>query len=182
MQSELYEPFIYHANRNSSYTQSDIDKIESLSSGIFAPIIQLLGASLTIASTLGVAITVNWAATTIALLLGYVLFFMTWFALSIVLSIFNVEFTRRGFKGDPLPFSKYKEIFWLLKNHTKAYLMTFLGVIVYGTIGSLGVFACYIGMFVTIPLGMVMTARITAQWNENATKALAHQSSPWLQK
>ena len=116
----------------------------------------------------------------ITFLLGYILFFMTWFAFSILLSILNVRVYSTRIQRDPLPFSKYKN-FWLLKHRPKAYLMTFLGTIVYGLIGSLGVFACYFGVFLTFPLGMVMTARIKAQWNENVTQALAQQKCPWLQ-
>ena len=70
LRSALSEPFVIHANRNSNHIISDIIRIQHLSSSVFAPIIQLLGASLTIISTLIVAFLVSWKATLISILLG----------------------------------------------------------------------------------------------------------------
>ena len=42
--------------------------------------------------------------------------------------------------------------------------MVVLGAIVFNMLGGVGVMACYVGMFVTIPLGMVGVTHVIAQW------------------
>ena len=44
------------------------------------------------------------------------------------------------------------------------YLLFFVAMMVAGVVGQLGAFACYIGMFVTIPLGQVMAGAAIAEY------------------
>lgn len=113
-----------------------------------------------------------------ALFGGLGLFFLYFFyiigiiLLSLGLNIINVELQRRGNQGDMFPISQFREIGWLMRNHTKAYFLAFVGVFISGLFGSIGVFACYLGMFVSLPLGMIGSARILAQWNQSVERKL----------
>lgn len=45
------------------------------------------------------------------------------------------------------------------------FLLTLLFVFLGNTIGGLGVFLCYIGIFLTMPFGYVVTTHVIAQWD-----------------
>ncbi|CAK27083.1 ABC-type multidrug transport system, ATPase and permease components [Synechococcus sp. RCC307] len=70
LESALNEPFVIHSSKNRNHTINDVNRIQSLSTLVFAPVIQLIGASLTILSTITVACLVNWRATLVSILLG----------------------------------------------------------------------------------------------------------------
>ena len=112
----------------------------------------------------------------VGFVLVYIGYILGIFLLSIGMQVINVEFARRGHQGDMFPLAKYKEIIWLMRNHTKAYFMTFVGIFLFGAIGGLGVMACYIGMFFTLPLSMIGSARILAQWQRNVEAIIPQRS------
>ena len=83
--------------------------------------------------------------------------------LSLGLNVINLELQRRGNNGDIFPISQYREILWLLRHHTKAYFLTFVGILLAGLLSSVGIFFCCVGVFFTVPLSMIVSARILSQ-------------------
>jgi len=98
----------------------------------------------------------------IVVMLGVQLMFMVGI---FVVQAFIPEIQRRGYNGEMGPLFSPKASIVAIKGNPKAYLMTFLGLFVANFIGSIGAFACYVGMFVTLPFGHAMSAHILAQWD-----------------
>lgn len=101
-------------------------------------------------------------------LLGAGVSIIMWFVMMVTMLGIQVlipEIQRRGFNGEMGPLFSPRASINAVKANPKAYLMTFIGLFVANFLGSLGAFACYIGMFVTLPFGHAMAAHILAQWD-----------------
>jgi hypothetical protein len=72
----------------------------------------------------------------------------------------------KGNIGDGLNFS---EVFGLLKKNTGAYLIAFLGYILVGIISSLGLIACFIGVFLTMAYAQSVLGHFVGQAYLEAT-------------
>jgi len=95
-------------------------------------------------------------------MIGFQMFFML---LIFGFQLLTPELMRRGFNGELGPLFSPGASLVAIKTQPMNYFITFLGMMVANIIGSLGMFACYVGMFVTMPLGLAMTAHLLAQWD-----------------
>jgi hypothetical protein len=85
--------------------------------------------------------------------------------LMLMLLVLTPEIQRRGYNGEMGPLFSPGASFRAIKANPKAYAMTVVGLFVAQFIGQLGAFACYVGMFITLPFGSAMGAHILAQWD-----------------
>jgi len=83
----------------------------------------------------------------------------------IAMNLAMPEFQRRGYKGEMTPIFSPGVSFRAVKRNLKPYVMVIVGLFVANLMSGIGVFACYIGMFLTMPMGMVVMARLLAQWD-----------------
>jgi hypothetical protein len=67
-------------------------------------------------------------------------------------------------EGEPWASIQFKRIWETMKAGGVQYLLLFVALLVSGFIAQLGALACYVGMFVTIPLGQVMAAAAIAEY------------------
>jgi hypothetical protein len=67
-------------------------------------------------------------------------------------------------EGEPWASVQFKRIWETMKAGGVQYLLLFVALMVAGVVGQLGALACYVGMFVTIPLGQVMAAAAVAEY------------------
>lgn len=67
-------------------------------------------------------------------------------------------------EGEPWASLQFKRIWEVMKEGGTQYLLLFVAVLIAGMIGSLGVIACYFGMFVTIPMGQAMMGKAIADY------------------
>ena len=81
------------------------------------------------------------------------------------LQLLTPEIQRRGYNGEMGPLFSPGSSLRAIKANPKAFVMTFIGLFVANFIGGLGVIACYVGMFLTVPFGHAMAAHILAQWD-----------------
>ena len=99
---------------------------------------------------------------TLVLMFGIQLIFMiSVFAIQTIIP----ELQRRGYNGEMGPLFSPGASIAAIKGNPKAYLMTFIGLFVANFIGSVGMFACYVGGLITLPFGHAMAAHILAQWD-----------------
>jgi hypothetical protein len=85
----------------------------------------------------------------------------------VVLLGFNVYMTevwRIGLGGGLFPPARIGETVRAIKAAPMPFVITAVGIFVAGMIGSIGVFACFIGMVVTLPMAWAMMAHLVGQW------------------
>ncbi len=75
------------------------------------------------------------------------------------------ELLRRGFRGEAGPLFSPAASIAAIRARPAAYITTFIGIMVANFIGASGMFACYVGAVVTMPLGYAITADLLAQWD-----------------
>ncbi|MCB9777227.1 MAG: DUF4013 domain-containing protein [Alphaproteobacteria bacterium] len=92
-------------------------------------------------------------------------FYALLFAGILLMNVAVPEFQRRGFNGETLPLFSLGQSFRAVRAAPGAYLMVLVGLFVANAISSVGVFACYVGMVITVPMAMVVIARLLAQWD-----------------
>jgi hypothetical protein len=90
---------------------------------------------------------------------------LLFFAVMIGINLLVPEIWRRGFHGEMGPLFSFGSSMRAIRKAIGPYLLVVLSMFVINMIGSLGVFACYIGMFVTLPLSLAMFAHLIAQWD-----------------
>ena len=108
------------------------------------------------------------AAGGMGILLGMVgaIFGYGWIILSsLVMGVLSIDVTRRIFSGENFPMFSPGASLGAIKRSPGAFLMTWLGLFLCGLIGGLGIILCYVGALFTLPLSMVLRARILAQWD-----------------
>jgi hypothetical protein len=84
------------------------------------------------------------------------------FALGI--NVLMPEIYRRGFAGELFPLGSPGRSIRRIRGATGAFFLTVLGIFVASMMGGLGALACYLGVFVTLPLGYAATAHLICQW------------------
>lgn len=67
-------------------------------------------------------------------------------------------------EGEPWASMQFKRIWETMRMGGVQYLLLFVALMVAGIVGQLGAFACYVGMFITIPLGQAMGAAAVAEF------------------
>lgn len=67
-------------------------------------------------------------------------------------------------EGEPWASLQVRRIWETMKLGGVQYLLLFVALMVANFIGQIGVFACYLGMFVTIPLGQAMAGAAIAEY------------------
>ncbi|RME27186.1 MAG: DUF4013 domain-containing protein [Deltaproteobacteria bacterium] len=97
----------------------------------------------------------------VVMLGGYALMFV----IIIAVSLFAPEIQRRGFRGEMAPLLSPGPSIAAIKNNLGAYGMVLVGLIVANFVSGLGAFACYVGVFFTMPIALVILARLIAQWD-----------------
>ena len=98
----------------------------------------------------------------LVLMLGLQVFFMV---CMFAVGLLTPELQRRGYNGEMGPLFSPAASIAAIKGNPKAYLMTYIGLFVASFIGSVGMFACYVGALITLPFGYAMSAHILAQWD-----------------
>lgn len=76
------------------------------------------------------------------------------------------ELQRRGFNGEMMPLLSPGESLRAVRSEPRAYLAVLLGTLVASLVGALGALACYPGMILTVPMSVVILARLVAQWDK----------------
>lgn len=83
------------------------------------------------------------------------------------------EIMRRGMRGEMMPVFSPKGSIAAIKNHAGAYVMVLVGGFAFNMISQVGVFLCFVGVFLTMPLASLGLAHLLAQWDEVAGDPLA---------
>lgn len=97
-------------------------------------------------------------------LVGTLVMFAVHMLFALGINVLMPEIYRRGFAGELFPLASPGRSIRRIRGATGAFFLTVLGIFVAGMMGGIGVFACYLGVFVTLPLGYAATAHLIAQW------------------
>jgi hypothetical protein len=97
-------------------------------------------------------------------LLGMGVMFV-WFFMMFVLVLVMPELLRRGMRGEMMPILSPRASIVAIKNNALGFVMVLLGGFVFNLISQLGVFLCFVGMFLTMPLAIVGMSHLLAQWD-----------------
>lgn len=95
------------------------------------------------------------------LLPSYVLMLMG----ALLINVVFPEIERRAFLGDWLTLLRPRKSFRVVRAAPTSYLMALIGMFVGNMLGSLGVMACYFGIFLTMPIGYAVASHCIAQWS-----------------
>lgn len=82
-----------------------------------------------------------------------------------VLTLVMPELLRRGMRGEMMPILSPRASIVAVKNNASGYMMLFVGGFVFNMISQLGVFLCFLGVFLTMPLALVGMSHLLAQWD-----------------
>jgi len=83
----------------------------------------------------------------------------------LAINVLAPEFWRRGFHGEMGPVFSIGKSLRNIKDHAIPCLLVIVGFFVAQMVGSIGVMACYVGMFLTLPFSYVVMAHLVAQWD-----------------
>jgi hypothetical protein len=97
-------------------------------------------------------------------LAGTLVMFAVHMMFALGINVLMPEIYRRGFAGELFPLGSPGRSIRRIRGATGAFFLTVLGIFVGGMMGGLGVLACYLGVFVTLPLGYAATAHLICQW------------------
>lgn len=97
-------------------------------------------------------------------LAGTLIMFAVHMLFALGINMLMPEIYRRGFAGELFPLASPGRSIRRIRGATGAFFLTVLGIFVAGMMGGVGVFACYIGAFVSLPLGYAATAHLICQW------------------
>lgn len=97
----------------------------------------------------------------VAMLGSYAVLFIGAF----LLGILTIDMTRRLYNEESFPLFSPGASIGAIKRNPGAFVMTWVGLFVARLLGSLGVIACYVGILLTMPIGIAMSARILSQWD-----------------
>lgn len=78
-------------------------------------------------------------------------------------------------EGEPWASFQFRRIWETMRAGGVQYLLLFVAFLVAGMVGQLGALACYVGMFVTIPMGQAMAAAAIAEY----AKLVKPQETSW---
>lgn len=83
-----------------------------------------------------------------------------------VLNVLMPEFQRRGFNGETTPLLSVGTSVRAIMGSPGGFFTVIIGLFVANAISSVGVFVCYVGMIVSVPMAMAVYARLLAQWDD----------------
>jgi hypothetical protein len=117
--------------------------------------------SVALSEALGISNDAQSALTGLVFLVGQGMFMLSLFGLQVLVP----ELLRRGYNGEAAPLLRPGPTVAAVTARPGDYILVLLGLLVANVIGSLGAFACYLGIFVTMPLGLASSANLLAQWD-----------------
>lgn len=97
----------------------------------------------------------------VSMLGGYLLIFVAAFFFGIL----QIDMMRRIFNGETLPLFSPSVTIGAIRRAPVAFLMTWLSLLVAGMVGSSGIILCYVGVLLTLPIGIALRARTLAEWD-----------------
>ena len=97
--------------------------------------------------------------------LGMVVVYPLMFLVIILANLVTPELWRRGFNGETTPLLTPMPSVRAVSRRFSAYVMVLVGMFIANVVGSMGFVVCYVGVFLTMPMGMVIAMRLLAQWN-----------------
>lgn len=89
---------------------------------------------------------------------------LVWTFVMLLVNIMMPELMRRGLNGERLPLMSPRASLSAIKGDPKSYALAFLGDFVGNIVGSLGIYACCVGFFISFPLAHAISAHLLAQW------------------
>jgi len=100
---------------------------------------------------------------------GAILSLLITLPVSLILAVLApaVQYTHLA-TGSMVIFGSLGSTVGMIKRAPGAYVMAFIGLIVAQIVGQLGVIACFIGIFLTLPLGMAMQMAVFHDWAQTA--------------
>lgn len=81
------------------------------------------------------------------------------------------DLLRRIFRGETAPVLSLGRSFEAIRRSPTPYVVAFVGIMLAQLVGSLGVFACFVGMIFTYPLSLLILSHVLAQWDRIAESA-----------
>lgn len=99
--------------------------------------------------------------------------------LSLGMNFIAPEVWRRGFHGELGPLFSFGSSLRTIREHAMPCLLVFVGFLAANLVASVGVFACYIGVFLTMPLAYVVQAHLLAQWDAIVTGHTPTPEEEW---
>lgn len=108
----------------------------------------------------------NSGAGGVIALVGMLGLYAALFVVIIFINLVMPELRRRGHKGEMGPLFSPGRSIAAVRSAPGQYGMLFLGTIIAGMAGGIGVIACYIGMLLTLPFSMAVSSVLYAQWDE----------------
>ncbi len=106
-------------------------------------------------------------ATSLLTLVGVGVFTVLIFAFQVLMP----DLLRRIFRGELAPSLTLGRTLRAIKRSPTPYLVAFAGMVLANLVGSIGAFACFVGLVVTYPLSLLILAHILAQWDRIAETA-----------
>jgi hypothetical protein len=94
---------------------------------------------------------------------------MAFLPLTFAFALLMLEVLRRSYHGEMVPLLSPGESIQRIRSRPTDYLLTLIGQFVASFIGSIGIYACFVGGIVSLPAGNAMTANVLAQWDRLST-------------
>ncbi len=91
--------------------------------------------------------------------------FLVLMALNLVAIVLVPEMLRRGLKGEMTPLLSFGPSLTAIRSRPSTYATVALGVFLAQMLAGAGGMACYIGVVLTMPMGLVMAAHVLEQWD-----------------
>jgi len=113
-------------------------------------------------------------AAAISVLIGTFVIQLPMIALMFASYFVGGELGRRALNGDLFALMRWKRSIQVIIAHPMSYIITLAGLFAAMMAMYTGIFACYFGFLVTMPLGAAMAAHMLAQWDRH----LDHLDSP----
>lgn len=101
----------------------------------------------------------------VVMMLGVVVAYAFLFVASIFVGVMSIDMNRRIYNGETFPLFSPGATIGAIKRSPGAFVMAWLGMMLAGLLGALGVIACYFGALITIPLSYAIRTKVLAQWD-----------------
>jgi hypothetical protein len=79
------------------------------------------------------------------------------------------DLLRRIFRGELAPVLSLGRSIDAIRRQPTPYVVAFVGIMLAQIVGSLGTFACFVGLVLTYPLSLLILAHVLAQWDRIAS-------------
>ncbi len=84
---------------------------------------------------------------------------------ALLMNVVFPELERRVFLGEWIPLWRPRASIRVIRGAPSSYLLALVGMFLGNMIGSLGVVACYVGIFISMPVGYAIASHVLAQWS-----------------